>query len=424
MHDIRTIRVNPVDFDNALARRGYPPMSKSILELYIRYNVIQSRIQKLLERRNQITKLVGVSKKNNQNVDHLLHEMASLKTDLAQFKDIELTAYNEYYTALLGIPNLPQNEIPDGLDERYNVEIKKWGNPNNYIDAKQHFELGEFLGHMDFHSAAKMSGARFVILKSGLAKLERALSQFMLDLHTREHGYTEISPPLLVHGDSLVGTGQLPKFSDDLFKIQSTNYYLIPTAEVPLTNIVSDLILDLDQLPIRFVASTPCFRAEAGSAGKDTRGMIRQHQFSKVELVSITTPEQSVLEHERMTRCAEKVLEQLELPYRTVLLCAGDMGFSASKTYDIEVWLPGQKTYREISSCSNCGDFQARRMKTRYKSKDSKQNQFVHTLNGSGVAVGRCLVAVLENYQQEDGSIIVPKVLHPYMGGLERIIPS
>jgi seryl-tRNA synthetase len=326
---------------------------------------------------------------------------------------------------LATIPNLPAADVPDGADETANVEVRRHGDPQLVPAARltaprEHFELGEELGLMDFETAAKLAGARFVVLKGALARLERALAAFMLDLHTLEFGYTEIVPPYMVRDAAAYGTGQLPKFADDLFRV-SGDYWLIPTAEVPLTNIVADQILSADRLPLRFTAYTPCFRSEAGAAGKDTRGMIRQHQFSKVELVSIVRPEGSPEEHERMTACAETVLQRLGLPFRTVVLCAGDMGFSAAKTYDIEVWLPGQGRYREISSCSNCGEFQARRMKARFREPGTKGTRFVHTLNGSGLAVGRTLIAVLENYQQPDGSIALPDALRPYMGGQATI---
>ncbi len=318
---------------------------------------------------------------------------------------------------------MPASDVPDGADESANLEIRRFGEkPSLAFKPKEHFELGEKLGQMDFETAARMSGARFVVLKRGLARLERAIAQFMLDLHTEQFGYMEVSPPYLVRDQAMYGTGQLPKFADDLFHT-TTDYWLVPTAEVSLTNLVREQILDEKELPFRFTAYTPCFRAEAGAAGKDTRGMIRMHQFSKVELVSITTPDLSTQEHERMTSCAEEVLKRLGLHFRTMLLCTGDMGFAAKKTYDIEVWLPGQNAFREISSCSNCGDFQARRMNARYRPASEKSTRFVHTLNGSGLAVGRTLVAILENYQQADGSIAVPGALKPYMGGLDRIEP-
>jgi seryl-tRNA synthetase len=346
--------------------------------------------------------------------------VAQLKTVIQESEAAEREVEKQFGDLLAGIPNTPAPDVPVGPDADSNKVIREVGKPKKFsFQPKQHFELGEVLGLMDFETAAKLSGARFVVLKGALARLERALSQFMLDLHTSEHGYTEINPPLLVRDDTMFGTAQLPKFAEDQF--QARDLWLIPTAEVPLTNLVREEIVDEAKLPMRVTAGTPCFRAEAGAAGKDTRGMIRQHQFSKVELVSITTPEQSAEEHERMTACAETVLKRLDLPFRTVVLSTGDMGFASQKTYDIEVWLPGQGMYREISSCSNCGDFQARRMNARYRPKGEKSPRFVHTLNGSGVAVGRALIAVMENYQQADGSIAIPDALKPYMGGLAKI---
>lgn len=421
MHDLRAIRDNPQAFDDALARRGLSPASPVLLDLDARRRALQTRLQDMQARRNEVSKLVGAAKKAGQDAQPLLDEMAALKDSLPATEEEERNLGAELDGLLAAIPNLPAMDAPDGPDETANVEIRRWGERPAIENAKQHFDLGEALGLMDFEAAARMSGARFTVLKAGLARMERALAQFMLDLHTTEHGYTEVSPPLMVRDNALFGTGQLPKFAEDLFQTQPTGHYLIPTSEVPLTNLVNDQILALEDLPLRFTALTPCFRAEAGSAGRDTRGMIRQHQFWKVEMVSITGADQSEAEHERMTGCAETVLQRLGLPYRTVALCTGDMGFSARKTYDVEVWLPGQGMYREISSCSNCGDFQARRMKARCRPRGEKQTQFVHTLNGSGVAVGRCLIAVMENYQQPDGSIVVPAALRPYMGGLERI---
>ncbi len=420
MHDLRTIRDNPESFDRGLIRRGLEPVSGTVLDLDSRRRAAQTRMQEMQARRNEAAKEIGQAKKEGRDVQPLLDEMTHLKEHLPQAEEEERRISTELDALLAHLPNAPADEAPDGKDEHDNIEIRRWGEPKPIAAPKQHFELGEALKLMDFDSAVHMSGARFTVLKGGLARLERALGQFMLDLHTGEHGYTEVSPPLMVRDSALFGTGQLPKFEEDLFRT-STDHFLIPTSEVPLTNLVSDQILEQETLPYRFTALTPCFRAEAGAAGKDTRGMIRQHQFWKVEMVSITTPEQSQDEHERMTRCAETVLQKLGLPYRTIVLCTGDMGFSARKTYDVEVWLPGQNAYREISSCSNCGDFQARRMKTRCRSKKEKVTHFAHTLNGSGVAVGRCLIAVLENYQQPDGSILIPDVLRPYMQGLERI---
>ncbi len=421
MHDLRAIRENPEAFDRGLARRGLEPMSPTVLDLDSRRRAAQTQLQEMQARRNEAAKEIGIAKREGRDAQPLLDEMAQLKERLPQVEEEEKALGTELDRLLATTPNLPADDVPEGPDETANLEIRRWGEPKNIPNAKQHFELGEALGLMDFEAAARMSGARFTVLKGPLARLERALADFMLDIHTGEHGYTEIAPPLMVRDNALFGTGQLPKFEEDLFRTVGTDHFLIPTSEVPLTNLVNDQIVATEELPYRYTALTPCFRAEAGSAGRDTRGMIRQHQFWKVEMVSITAPDQSEAEHERMTQCAETILQRLGLPYRVVTLCTGDMGFSARKTYDIEVWLPGQNMYREISSCSNCGDFQARRMKARCRPKGEKQTQFVHTLNGSGVAVGRCLVAVLENYQQPDGSILVPEALRPYMRGLERI---
>ncbi len=420
MHDIRSIRDNPAAFDAGLARRGVEPLSSRILDLDQERRACQTQAQELQARRNEASKLIGAYKKDGKDAQPLLDEVAAIKEKMPQLEEREKELGAELDRILASYPNIPAPEVPDGKDEHDNVEIRRIGTPTEIAGAKQHFELGEALGLMSFDLAAKLSGARFTVLRGQLARLERALGDFMLDIHTTEYGYEEVSPPLLVKDDAAFGTGQLPKFTEDLF--QTTNgFWLIPTAEVPLTNLVNDAILDAEELPLRLTARTPCFRSEAGSAGRDTRGMIRQHQFYKVEMVSITRPDQSAAEHERMTDAAETVLKRLGLPFRTVTLCSGDMGFTAQKTYDIEVWLPGQGAYREISSCSNCGDFQARRMKARFRAKGEKATQFVHTLNGSGTAVGRCLIAVLENYQQADGSILIPDALRPYMGGLERI---
>lgn len=422
MLDLKLIRDNPEAFDAAIAKRGLTPLSAEILATDEERRKVITALQDAQSRRNQISKEVGKAKaaKNEDEAQKLIAEMGDLKDAIQKGEQDEKTISARLDEMLAGTPNLPADDVPVG-DEEDNEEIRRWGEPPKFdFEPKQHFELGEALGLMDFETAAKMSGSRFVVLKGELARLERALAAFMLDLQTREAGYTEVSPPLLVRDDAAFGTGQLPKFAEDLFKT-TNDYWLIPTAEVSLTNLVREETLDEGALPVRVTAHTPCFRSEAGAAGKDTRGMIRMHQFWKVELVSITTPEQSAEEHERMTNCAEEVLKRLGLAYRTIVLATRDMGFSARKTCDIEVWLPGQNTYREISSCSNCGDFQARRMNTRYRPKDSKQLQFVHTLNGSGLAVGRTLVAVLENYQQKDGSIRVPEALIPYMGGQEII---
>ena len=493
MHDIRFIRDNPDAFDRALARRGLPPQAQRLIALD------EKRREKILAleiaqaRRNAASKEIGEAKKtkDEEKAKGLLIEVAALKESIPAMEAQEKAASKELEDALAEIPNLPLDDVPDGKDEKDNVEHHRFGAMRNYaFRPKQHFDLGEALGQMDFETAAKLSGARFVVLKKGLARLERALGQFMLDVHTREHGYTEVAPPILVRDEAMFGTAQLPKFAEDQFatvnqnevnrvsnefitrSIKETiermpqilseieketgkrvdpahaarrlaevidadmpNYreelrkslselfrlWLIPTAEVPLTNLVRESIVDEAQLPMRVTACTPCFRAEAGAAGKDTRGMIRQHQFTKVELVSITTPEQSRDEHERMLSCAEEILRRLDLHYRVVTLCTGDMGFASQKTYDIEVWLPGQNMYREISSCSICGDFQARRMNARYRTKEGRTVRHVHTLNGSGVAVGRALIAVMETYQQEDGAVAVPEALAPYMGGIKKI---
>jgi seryl-tRNA synthetase len=468
MHDIKWIRDNPEAFDRALKRRGLPPESKRLIEVDERRRAAITKAEQALARRNAISKDIGEAKKRKDEAAaaKLMAEMAALKESIPGLEQVAKQVEGELHKALAQIPNLPLDDVPDGKDPADNVEHHRFGKPREFaFEPQQHFDLGESLGQMDFETAAKLSGARFVVLKSGLARLERALSQFMLDLHTREHGYTEINPPLLVRDEAMFGTAQLPKFADDQFLATRTitrtemlhdalkyandadkeqfkrgelsletlvdrilerapmkeDFWLIPTAEVPLTNLVRESIVEERQLPLRLTAGTPCFRAEAGAAGKDTRGMIRQHQFTKVELVSITTPEQSRDEHERMLSCAEEVLRRLDLPYRVVTLCTGDMGFAAQKTYDIEVWLPGQGAYREISSCSVCGDFQARRMNARYRAKSDRSVRHVHTLNGSGVAVGRALIAVMENYQDEGGAIAIPAALQPYMGGLTRI---
>lgn len=425
MHDIRHIAEHPAAFDAALARRGLAPLSAKLIALDESRRAAVLRLQQGQERRNAASKEIGqaIARKDAAAADALKAEVARIKQDFPQWEAAEREASATLDAALCEIPNLPLADVPEGVDEHGNVEVFRHGEipvfPEGFV-PKEHFEIGEALGLMDFEAASKMSGARFVALKGQLARLERALGQFMLDLHTREHGYMEVSPPLLVRYHALHGTAQLPKFAEDLFQV-SHDLWLIPTAEVSLTNLARESILDEAALPLRYTALTPCFRAEAGSAGRDTRGMIRQHQFSKVELVSIATPETAVEEHERMTQCAQNVLKQLGLPFRTMLLCAGDMGFAAHKTYDIEVWLPGQGRYREISSCSLCGEFQARRMGARYRPAEGKGPRFVHTLNGSGLAVGRTLVAVLENYQEPDGSVRVPDILLPYMGGLARI---
>jgi len=489
MHDIKAIRDDPKAFDKGLARRGLPPRAESLIALDEQRRAAILALQRAQERRNAASKQVGVAmaRKDTVAAEDFRAEVAGIKATMPELEAAEREATKALEDALAEIPNLPFDDVPDGKDESDNVEVRRHGTlprfPNSFC-PKEHFEIGEALGLMDFNAAAKLSGARFVVLKGALARLSRALEQFMLDLHTSEHGYEEIEPPVLVRDAAMFGTAQLPKFREDQFDarkrrelddielralvdelkhqlldsfgdgrldISDVNgfdgnflennakllfnelvpkladlygekpFWLIPTAEVPMTNLVRESIVDEKTLPLRFTAGTLCFRAEAGAAGKDTRGMIRQHQFKKVELVSITTPEEARAEHERMTACAEEVLKRLGLHFRTVVLSTGDMGFASRKTYDIEVWLPGQGRFREISSCSVCGDFQARRMNARSKAADAKSTRFVHTLNGSGVAVGRALVAVLENYQQPDGSVAIPEVLRPYMGGQTRI---
>jgi seryl-tRNA synthetase len=425
MHDIRAIRDDPAGFDHALARRSLPPSAERLIALDEARRAAILELQKAQERRNAASKEIGaaLARKDKLVAEALKQEVAQLKLTMPEMEQREKSAAMLLDNELAAIPNLPAADAPDGKDETENVEVRRVGEPPHFANSfqpKEHFEIGEVLGLMDFEAAARLSGARFVVLKGALARLERALMQFMLDLHTGEHGYEEVNPPVLVRDAAMFGTAQLPKFRDDQFAA-GDGFWLIPTAEVPLTNLVRDSIIDEAGLPLRYTAGSLCFRAEAGAAGRDTRGMIRQHQFEKVELVSITTPEQSAAEHERMTRCAEEVLKRLGLHSRTVVLCTGDMGFASRKTYDIEVWLPGQGRFREISSCSVCGDFQARRMNARCKASDAKATRFVHTLNGSGVAVGRALVAVMENYQNPDGSVTIPEALLPYMGGLTRI---
>jgi len=462
MHDIKWIRDNPEAFDRALQNRGAAPEAAALVALDERRRATVASLQALQERRNAASKEIGQAKarKDEGAAQALMAEVSAIKERMPAEEEELKRIEKELSEALAKIPNIPAEDVPVG-DETKNKELRKVGEPRKFDFApKQHFELGEALGLMDFETAAKLSGARFVVLKGALARLERALAAFMVDLHTEQHGYMEVNPPLLVRDDTMFGTAQLPKFAEDQFfvgndprirqvvaeildwfdrldtpqqqeileleklALQATRFWLIPTAEVPLTNLVREAIVEEAALPLRVTADTPCFRAEAGAAGRDTRGMIRMHQFRKVELVSVTTPERSEEEHERMTACAEEVLKRLGLPYRTIVLSTGDMGFAARKTYDIEVWLPGQNAYREISSCSNCGEFQARRMNARYRPKEGKGPRFVHTLNGSGVAVGRALIAVLENYQQADGSVLVPEALKGYMGGLEVIGPA
>ncbi len=491
MLDLKWIRENPLALDKGLARRGFSLKPEDLPEPYRELKAVSEivlaldedrrantkALQDMQARRNAASKEIGKAKGKGgdpEKAAELMAEVADLKEKIAKGEDLERELDGQLKGLLASIPNMLLPDVPDGKDERENKELRKWGTPRDFkkegFEPKQHFEIGEGLGLMDFEAAAKISGARFTVLKGALARLERALGQFMLDVQTGEHGYTEVSPPLLVKDAAIYGTAQLPKFVDDLFQTSNggfdkkidalweqlpnkkltgsfrermqqlhdsdikeavtahfeelfhgNRYWMIPTSEVPLTNLVRESILAEAELPYRFTALTPCFRAEAGAAGKDTRGMIRQHQFYKVEMVSITAADASEAEHERMTGCAEEILKRLELPYRVVVLCTGDTGFASRKTHDLEVWLPGQNTYREISSCSNCGDFQARRMQARYRPAEGKDIQFVHTLNGSGLAVGRTLVAVMENYQEKDGSIRVPEVLRPYMGGLERI---
>jgi seryl-tRNA synthetase len=422
MYDIRWIRENAAEFDRGLINRGDRARAAELIALDDRRKAIVTRAQAAQERRNALSREIGQAKaqKDEARASALMAEVAGLKDEVArgeaEVKEIDAALQN----ALAIIPNTPLADVPVGADEHGNVEYRRHGTkPELSFRPKEHYELGEAMGGMDFEVAAKLSGARFVVLKSEVARLSRALGQFMLDVHTLEHGYTEVNPPLLVKDETAYGTANLPKFAEDLFRVGEA-FWLIPTAEVSLTNIVREEIRPEGELPLRFTALTPCFRSEAGSAGRDTRGMLRQHQFEKVELVSITTPETALDEHERMLSCAENLLKKLGLHFRVMTLCTGDMGFASRKTYDIEVWLPGQGAYREISSCSVCGDFQARRMNARYRGKDGKP-VFVHTLNGSGVAVGRALIAVMENYQNEDGSITVPEALRPYMGGLSRI---
>ncbi len=423
MHDIRFIRGSPEAFDSGLKKRGLAPLSAEILEVDKRRRAAISESEAIQARRKALSQQIGIAKRKGEPADALMAEVAALEESLKKGEALAAELDAELTRRLEVLPNLPFDDVPEGADEHGNVEIRRVGNQRNFsFPPKDHVALGEATGEMDFASAVKISGSRFVFLKAHLARLERALAQFMLDLHTVEGGYTEVSPPLLVRDNAAYGVGQLPKFADDMFHTEN-GFWLVPTAEVPLTNLVNDTVLDEKDLPLRFTAFTPCFRSEAGAAGKDTRGMIRVHQFPKVELVSITTPEQSASEHERMTGRAEEILKRLGIAFRTIVLCGGDMGPASRKTFDIEVWLPGQNAYREISSCSNCGDYQARRMGARYRPKEGKGTRFVHTLNGSALAVGRTLIAVLENYQNEDGSVTIPDALVPYMGGL-KVIPA
>ncbi len=423
MFDLKWIRENADAFDCGLAKRGIEPLSPEILKIDDERRAHLTALQDAQTKRNAASKEIGKAKASGDEAAAAaaIADVAKIKEFIQKGEELEREIDERLKALLSGIPNLPHDDVPMGDDEADNEVVRIVGDvPDFDFAPKEHFEIGEVLGLMDFEVAARMSGSRFVVLSGALARLERAITQFMLDLQTGEHGYTEVSPPMLVKDVALYGTGQLPKFEEDLFKTTS-EHYLIPTAEVPLTNIVAGAVIEEDYLPRRYTAFTPCFRSEAGSAGRDTRGMIRQHQFMKVELVSVTSPEQSGEELERMTGCAEEVLKRLNIAYRVVKLCTGDMGFGARRTYDIEVWLPGQNSYREISSCSVCGDFQARRMNARYRAEGEKALKFVHTLNGSGLAVGRTLVAILENYQQGDGSVVVPEVLKPYMGGVEVI---
>lgn len=425
MHDIRLIRENPQAFDAGLAQRGLAPLSAEILAMDASLRALQTEMQAALARRNEASKLIGqaMALGDKDKAEALKAEVAGLKTALPAQEEAEREQLTALQDKLAALPNLPAADVPEGEDEEGNVEISRWGTPRSFdFKPQEHADFAPALG-LDFETAAKMSGARFAFLKGQMARLERALGQYMLDRQTIEQGYTECATPLMVRDEAAFGTTQLPKFREDLFQT-TDGRWLISTSEMSLTNAVREEILPEEQLPVRMTALTPCFRSEAGSAGRDTRGYIRQHQFWKVELVSIVRPEDSDAELERKTRAAELILEGLDLPYRKMLLCAGDMGFAARKTYDLEVWLPGQDSYREISSCSNCGDFQARRMNTRFRREGVKGNEFVHTLNGSGLAVGRTLVAILENYQQADGSVTIPEALQPYMGGITKLEPA
>jgi len=424
MLDIKWIRENPSKFDEALEKRGITPTAEELIDLDQARRNYQTKTQAIQTRRNEASKEIGKLKGAGENADALIQEVSELRETLQNLESQEKQASEDLIQRLASIPNIPADDVPIGRDEEDNLEIRKFGTPRSFsFEPLDHVSIGEKLDGMDFEAAAKLSGSRFVVLRGNLARLERALATFMLDLHTQEFGYTEVSPPVLVRDSAVYGTGQLPKFSEDLFRTEN-GFWLIPTAEVPLTNLVADKILEEKDLPIRLTAYTNCFRSEAGAAGRDTRGMLRQHQFNKVELVSIVHPKESEAEHQRMTEAAEEVLRKLELPYRVMLLCSGDMGFSARRTYDLEVWLPGQNKYREISSCSTCGDFQSRRMQSRFRPESKKGINFLHTLNGSGIAVGRALIAVLENYQNEDGSLSVPEVLRKYMGGINKLEPN
>ena len=425
MHDIAFIRANPAAFDAALVRRGLEPLADRIVALDAKKREAATRVQQAQSRRNEASKAIGqaMGRGDKEKAEALKAEVAEIKASMPEWEEAENAAGEELKDLLAILPNLPAEDVPEGADEADNVELHSWGTKRDFAFApKEHADIGPALG-MDFETGTRLSGARFTFLRGDIARLHRALAQFMLDKQTRENGYTECNPPVLVGDDAMYGTDKLPKFAEDSFRT-TDDRWLVPTSEVPLTySVAGEILTDLAQ-PIRLTAHTLCFRSEAGSAGRDTRGFIRQHQFEKVEMVSICRPEDSEAEHERMTRCAEAILEALELPYRRMLLCTGDMGFGARKTYDLEVWLPGQGAYREISSCSNTGDFQARRMNARYRPEGEKKTAFVHTLNGSGLAVGRTLVAVMENYQQEDGSVAVPEALAPYMGGVTKLEPA
>jgi seryl-tRNA synthetase len=421
MLDIKWIRENPQAFDAAMARRGAAAKSSDVLDLDAKHRGIVTELQSLQSRRNEVSKQIGQVKSKGGDASAQMAEVAAIKDSMAKLEEQEKDVGQQVRKLLMTVPNVLDAAVPEGKDETANVELRKWGTPKKFdFTVKDHADLGVGLGLLDFDQAAVISGARFSILKGALARMERALAQFMLDTHSMEHGFTEVNPPLLVKAETLEGSGQLPKFVEDLYRT-TADHWLIPTSEVSLVNMVSGKIVTEAELPMRLTAFTPCFRSEAGAAGKDTKGIIRQHQFEKVELVTICTPEQSAAEHEHIVKCAEIILQKLELPYRVVALCAGDMGFGMARTFDLEVWLPGQDTYREISSCSNAHEYQARRMNARYRGTDSKGTRFVHTLNGSGLAVGRTLVAVMENYQEADGSIRVPAVLKPYMGGIDLI---
>ena len=421
MLDIKSIRENADAFDIEFARRNIKPIAAKLIEIDKRRRDFQTKAQEIQTNRNELSRIIGQKKANGEDAEGEIKEVSNSKEAQAEAEENAKSAGRELELILSGLPNIPATDVPDGQSEEDNVVLRSWGQPKEMtFKAKEHFDLGEALGQMNFETAAKMSGSRFVILSGAIARMERALATFMLDIHISENGFIEVNPPVLVRDVALFGTGQLPKFENDLFKT-TDGRYLIPTAEVPLTNMLGDDLVDERTLPRRYTAMTSCFRSEAGSAGKDTRGMIRQHQFSKVEMVAITTPEEAENEHDRMIGCAEEILKRLGLAYQVVKLCLGDLGFSARKTYDIEVWLAGQGRYREISSVSNCGDFQARRMKARYRPKNGKGTEYVHTLNGSGLAIGRTLIAIMENYQEEDGSIVVPEALRSYMGGLEKI---